>query len=349
MLISVIIPVYNTPPDRLLRCLNSILSGDTAELEVILVDDGSQQFLSAQYQKICRTYKKVQYYRQENSGPALARNYGVEKAHGEYAAFVDADDYVSKQCFSQAQTIIAQYQPDLVIGLVKKCDGNDHTALNHCQTEPLEIQIFTEERERAVLLGHMLGSTDTSLLYSNGYFRDGPVAKVFRREIFLKVPFDEKSFWNEDTIWNMRLMKVCETIIVCKEAWYAYSVYNQSLTQGYRENCMEEFLIRTQQEYEVMNQYWPDNLEGVYVRIWHDIFLLCRALVFHPNNHMSRREKASLIKRAIQSENYQIALKNISFNYPQNRIKRWGKEFLRLSMRKGWYPLCYLIVKYTLK
>ena len=347
MLISVIVPVYNTPPDKLSRCLNSILSDDTTEVEVVLVDDGSQQALSAQYQEMCGAYRNIQYYRKENGGPALARNYGVEKARGTYAAFVDADDYVSKQCFRQAQAVIAQYQPDLVIGLAKKCDDQDNGALPYTQFSSPETQIFTREEERAHIVGHMLGYTGEALVYPNGYFRDGPWARVFRRKIFLKVPFDDKPFWNEDTLWNIRLVKECKTVIVCKELWYAYAVYAQSLTQRYRKNCMEEFLFRNCQELAVMDELWPENLEGVYVRIWHDIYLVCRTFIFHPENPMRVREKYGLLKDAIQSEAYQRALAGVRFDYPQNRLKRFGKELLRLSMRKGWYPLCYLILKYT--
>lgn len=75
--------------------------------------------------------------------------------------------------------------------------------------------------------------------------------------------------------------------------------------------------------------------------------MLCRAFIFHPENLMSTREKYCLIKKAIQSEAYQRALACVRFDYPQNRLKRFGKEFLRFSMYKGWYPLCYLILKYT--
>ncbi len=350
MLISVIVPVYNTPPDKLSRCLNSILSDDTTEVEVVLIDDGSQQAMSAQYQEMCGTYRNIQYYRKENGGPALARNYGVEKARGTYAAFVDADDYVSKQCFRQAQAVIAQYQPDLVIGLTKRCCGDDDNVLISAQTGQPNIQMLTDETTRIRLLEHMLGRIDLSFLslgFPIGYIGDGPCARVFRREIFLKAPFNSEPYWSEDTIWNISLIKECKTIAICNEIWYAYALYEKSLTQRYRKNCMNEFLFRTRQEFETMKQLWPQKMDGIYHQIWREIYMLCRTFIFHPENPMRVREKYGLLKDAIQSEAYQRALAGVRFDYPQNRLKRFGKEFLRLSMRKGWYPLCYLILKYT--
>ena len=88
MTLSIIIPYYNTKKytDELLSVLDAqMISG----VEVILVDDGSPEPFSSSY-----TWLKV--IRQKNAGTSAARNAGLDKATGDYIAFIDSDDLVSK-------------------------------------------------------------------------------------------------------------------------------------------------------------------------------------------------------------------------------------------------------------
>lgn len=89
--LSIVIPIYN---GRLLlgRCLDSIFNQKTEfSYEVILVDDGSTDN-SVELIK-ARKESNIVLYQQQNAGPAVARNKGVELAKGKYVAFIDADDY----------------------------------------------------------------------------------------------------------------------------------------------------------------------------------------------------------------------------------------------------------------
>ena len=88
-LVSVVTPVYNG--EAFLReTLDSIFAQDYEPFEVIVVDDGSSDGSGA----IARSYPTVRYIRQENQGPAAARNAGIAAARGEFLAFVDADDVI---------------------------------------------------------------------------------------------------------------------------------------------------------------------------------------------------------------------------------------------------------------
>lgn len=77
--ISIIIPVYNAEK-YLESCLNSLLAQSMLDIEIICINDGS----SDSSQKILETYaklhKKIKFFNQENSGPAKARNVGLEKS-----------------------------------------------------------------------------------------------------------------------------------------------------------------------------------------------------------------------------------------------------------------------------
>jgi len=91
MLISVIIPVYNT--ERYIReCLESVLNQTYKNLEIIVVDDGSTDRTAT----IVAEYPQIKYLYQTNSGPSAALNKGIDASNGEFVSFIDADDYWTK-------------------------------------------------------------------------------------------------------------------------------------------------------------------------------------------------------------------------------------------------------------
>lgn len=89
--VSIIIPVYNAAL-LLDRCLDSVFTQTKQySVEVILIDDGSTDESIEIIKR--RREANIILIQQKNAGPAAARNKGIEKAHGEFLAFIDADDY----------------------------------------------------------------------------------------------------------------------------------------------------------------------------------------------------------------------------------------------------------------
>ncbi len=89
-LVSVIIPTYNRAA-TIRAAIDSVRAQTYPHLEVIVVDDGSTDE-TYQLLKSYQQERKIVYLSQGNSGPAAARNHGIKMAHGEFIAFLDADD-----------------------------------------------------------------------------------------------------------------------------------------------------------------------------------------------------------------------------------------------------------------
>ena len=89
---SIVVPVHNAEP-YLRQCVESVLSQDVNDLELVLVDDGSEDLSG----EICDEYaikdRRVAVIHQNCQGVSVARNKGIEIASGEYIVFLDADDY----------------------------------------------------------------------------------------------------------------------------------------------------------------------------------------------------------------------------------------------------------------
>lgn len=92
-LISMIIPVYNVEK-YLDECMDSVLHQTYSNLEVILVDDGSKDRSPVMCDEYAKKDARVQVIHKENGGPMSACIAGVEKAKGEYLAFMDSDDWI---------------------------------------------------------------------------------------------------------------------------------------------------------------------------------------------------------------------------------------------------------------
>ena len=91
---SIIVPVFNRP-DEVDELLESLLSQEEKDFEVIIIEDGSQ----VPCKKVCDKYADrldLHYYYKENSGPGQSRNYGAERAKGDYLLILDSDVVLPK-------------------------------------------------------------------------------------------------------------------------------------------------------------------------------------------------------------------------------------------------------------
>lgn len=124
-LVSVIVPVFNRD-NTIERCLDSILAQSYENLELILIDDGSQDRTGP----ICDLYEKkdsrVIVFHNENHGVSYSRNYGIRHAHGDYLIFVDSDDYINQSYLKCLVEKAENEKLALVVGsLVMKTAGKE--------------------------------------------------------------------------------------------------------------------------------------------------------------------------------------------------------------------------------
>ena len=122
-LISIIIPVYNVEK-YLDYCLQSVLTQDYTNLEIILIDDGSTDSSGQMCDEYAKTDSRVMVIHQNNGGLSHARNVGMKVMRGEYFSFIDSDDYVRTDYISTLFRYILEDQTDLAVSLVKKVLDN---------------------------------------------------------------------------------------------------------------------------------------------------------------------------------------------------------------------------------
>ncbi len=99
-LISVVVPVYNVEK-YLENCVDSLLNQTYANLEIVLVDDGSTDGSGSLCDKCVERDPRIAVFHKTNGGLSSARNYGIEKARGELIVFIDSDDYIAADTIEQ--------------------------------------------------------------------------------------------------------------------------------------------------------------------------------------------------------------------------------------------------------
>lgn len=104
-MLSIIITAYNAEK-TIERCINSILENEYNDYEIIVINDGS----SDKTEKVIELFAsdKIKYFSKKNTGVADSRNFGIEKAKGEYITFIDSDDYVSNNYFKNLDKYLKQ-------------------------------------------------------------------------------------------------------------------------------------------------------------------------------------------------------------------------------------------------
>lgn len=115
MEISVIIPVYNKE-DYLERCINSILTQDFSDFEIVAVDDGSTDTSGTKLDELAQCDTRLHVYHQANAGVTAARQHALAEAKGKFIMFADADDQLMPHAMATLHQTIIATGADEVIG-----------------------------------------------------------------------------------------------------------------------------------------------------------------------------------------------------------------------------------------
>lgn len=127
--ISVIVPIYGVEK-YLEECIESIIRQTYANLEIILVDDGSPDQCGAICDRYAKTDNRITVVHKKNGGAAAARNTGLRIAAGEFIAFVDGDDYLEPDAYQKLVKALVDNDADIVQGKMRVVYANGTDVLD---------------------------------------------------------------------------------------------------------------------------------------------------------------------------------------------------------------------------
>ena len=263
ILLSVIIPVYNTQKD-LTRCIDSVMKDGTVssetesetgatftpgEIEVILVDDGSTDGSGALCDELSLQYPSVHVIHKKNGGIASARNAGMARARGRYFSFLDSDDYLKPGSVALWIGWIRQYGSDLIrFGFCKVSETGE---LLEDRTLPYPPGRYTgaalkELKLDSIYYKHVLDYRTPRILssctnlYRNSFLKAHDLKFRSEREIL-----------REEYLFVTSCMQAAESVAVCDVSCYCYVQRRGSVTQHYIPD-MPERSRRLMREYQAL-------------------------------------------------------------------------------------------------
>ncbi|WP_049960279.1 glycosyltransferase [Pseudobutyrivibrio sp. LB2011] len=232
--ISVIVPVYNVEK-YISDCIDSLINQSYKNLEIIIVDDGSTDSSGQICEKMALLDERINVYHKKNGGLSDARNYGMQKATGEFLAFIDSDDIVDRSFFFDLMTLQVENNADIV-----------SSALIEFSTKE-EIPIFENAKGNVVVLNadEILKEyfiPKTARLYH------GLCMKIYKKKLFNGLLF-EKGKLHEDLYITYKLLDRCQKLVYLDKPLYYYRRNNTSICNTYgvknfRDECNALFGIR---------------------------------------------------------------------------------------------------------
>lgn len=132
--LSIVAAVYNLE-NYLPRCLDALVNQTLKEIEIICVDDGSTDSAPKIIDEYAKKYPdKVKAYHKSNGGEFTTRNYGLEKAIGEYVTFIDTDDYVEPDWAEKLYNAAKENNADLAVCGFERIDLNTNKVVSRDMT-----------------------------------------------------------------------------------------------------------------------------------------------------------------------------------------------------------------------
>lgn len=197
-LISIIIPVYNTK-EYLPRCLDSIINQTYENLELLIIDDGSNDGSGDVCDEYAKRDSRIRVIHKENAGQAIARNIGLKISNGSYIGFVDSDDWIEPTMYSELLQALLLNNADIVV-----CGRNnvneDYEIINQLFVYDDEFGMTQEEAIRRFLTYDGIDGASCDKLFRRGVL-DGI---TYPTELICEdLPFIYDSIMNSTKIFHI--------------------------------------------------------------------------------------------------------------------------------------------------
>lgn len=247
MLLSVIIPIYNAK--RFLReTVESVINQNFEGLEIILVDDGSDDGSAELCNTLVSQYDLISVIHKSNGGVSSARNAGIEAAKGKFITFIDADDKIANGMFSDLLEEAETFDADKVFCGFKEIAVNGHNAI-HIPDIPARCLL-----DRKFIISSMLYSGCSGDSYMNT-----ACGSLYKSELLRKnnIRFKDRSI-GEDWMFNMQYCESIKSAVFVNEPYYLYMRNNESAVSRYHNRQFEFWLENRAYRKELAQKYGFD-------------------------------------------------------------------------------------------
>lgn len=216
--VSVIIPVYNIEK-YVVRALDCLIEQTYANIEIIVVDDGAKDNSYKVCEEFAKKDNRITIYRKENGGLSSARNYGAERATGDYFLFLDGDDFIAPTAIENLVKIASSTDADIAFCKMKKVYENGKRNVWRKNKNKKATELTSREYKKLLMTGNTL---DFCLVGTH----------LYKTDLVKKCPFDVNLPHGEDIVFNYRIADSAQKIVYLPQTLMAYYQRKGSLVNS---------------------------------------------------------------------------------------------------------------------
>lgn len=321
--VSVIVPVYQVEK-YLRKCLNSLVNQTLQDIEILVVNDGStdgsQEIIDEfqeKYPLIIKSFVK------ENGGLSDARNYGIDRASGEFIGFVDSDDEVAETMFEEMYSLGIKNKAEIVVCNLQKVNEQGKVVQKLTQIPHMP--------EKIELKNHFSVFSDISYFACN---------KIFRNELFKDKRF-KKGVHFEDIELIPKFVLDSTVIAQTQKYHYNYLERSDSITKTHSTKGLD--ILKAVEE---VSSYFKTSKYAVLEKDLKNFQILEGVYTF--------LAYSAFVKEETAYNEMNFALRNFIKKYKISKVeiltyRRFGKNYLlSLPLKKQLYYLLYFTGLYSI-
>lgn len=304
--VSVIIPVYNVEK-YLEKCIESVVNQTYYKLEIILVNDGSND----KSNEICEKYKnqdsRIVFINKENGGLSSARNFGLDIAKGEYVTFIDSDDYIDTNMIRILVDNLEKNECDISIVDSIRVDERDNII---CSIKN-KSETFIYNKEEAIEK------------YLEGRFIPA-WGKLYKKCLFDNIRFPVGRL-NEDEAIMIKVFDNCKGKIIYNTSQLYYYLYRQSGSITNNKNSIknyEDWVINSHSNTIYIKANYPQLIHKAKCRYYRSIISTINKLLILEDNE------------------YEFKIQKYKDIIKENRVEILNNRYIDIKFKLK----CYIII-----
>ncbi|MCD7994560.1 MAG: glycosyltransferase [Clostridia bacterium] len=329
--VSIVVPIFKVEA-YLKRCIDSLIGQTLADIEIILVDDGSPDSCPAICDRYAAKDERIKVIHKKNGGVSAARNDGLDITIGEYVIFCDSDDWMELDACEVLYKKGLETGADVVVGDINRIKGdtviyNQYFANEFHYTNRADMdQLVMAD----IYLGYCPNPPETHTI---GY--GGPWNKLVKRQLLLdnNINFDVSLLGlYDDILYTAYVYANMGSIVYIQKPVYNYVVVETSITKSYKANSLNisnrifKAFSAFIKEYSFDGK-WDKAFDALVVRRFEENL---RYYFFSDQNGKGYKQTINELKETMEQEPYASAAQNVEIDrlepYQARVAKLYGQN-----------------------
>ena len=275
--VSIIVPIYNTGK-YLNKCVDSLLNQTLQEVEIIMVDDGSNEETATICDEQAARDSRIKVFHKQNEGVSIARNYALERATGKYIGFVDSDDWVDTFMFQTLVNVLESQDVDVVYCDATTVWDEGRTELDTFSTLSSSVALETRSLSPRTLC-QMAGSA------WRGLFKSSTLREY-------NICFPEGLKFSEDRIFNLLVLSHTSRIYYLKKSFYFRYMRDDSCVNSYHPDAYSIVLRSSRIMQQLVSNHWGEEHRRAYLQqMVTELIGYLYGVITRPSNETSRYQE----------------------------------------------------------